>query len=202
MGKRGKTVVAGSLVLGLGLAGALGWGQTAIAIPGQSREVAEAWVQAHPTLRPTGGERLSVRRAETPARRFQFRATVLPVTGITPGQRVGRTIRTEEITLVDLVDGITATRMEESLRVIYDAMIYNDFRRAEVVLRYDTATLSPQRWQSEARLQGELRRGDRFAYLLELSGTQNAPPTSGQIKVFLIEDLSPLQATLAQRFAP
>ncbi len=184
--------------IGLGLSLWAFLGGSAIAVPGNSAAAVEAWINAHPTLRPGPTERLVVNRAETPARRFRFRATVIPVTGISPDLVLGRLIRTEEASLVDIVDGITANRMEEALRVIYDATIYNDYRRAAVVYRYSNAATVVG--TSGVLRQGELRQGDRFAYWWELTGNPEGFTTMGKMTVFLIEDLPPLQERLQSTF--
>ncbi|MEB3267494.1 MAG: hypothetical protein VKJ09_03045 [Leptolyngbya sp.] len=184
--------------MGMGLWAVLGGG--AIAVPGNSVSNVEAWIQSHPTLRPGPNERLVVNRADTPARRFRFRATVIPVTGLSPDLVLGRTIRTEETTLVDMVDGITTNRMEEALRAIYDATIYNDYRRAPVVYRYINRN-TPTYANGIVR-QGELRQGERFAYWIERVGNPDGFDTIGTLTVFLLEDLPALQADLEATYGP
>lgn len=176
------------------------WGtliSSARAIPGESVANVEAWIQAHPTLRPGPTERLVVNRADTPARRFTFRATIFPVAGLASDELNSReTIRTEQIMLVNTVDGVTANQLEESLRVIYDAMLYNDFRRARVLYTY------PDRGEvtnGNTLLQGELREGDRYGYWIELTGPPDGFAYNGTITVFLKEDLSSLQSKLENR---
>jgi hypothetical protein len=182
--------------VGLGIWACLG--AAAIAVPGQSVSTAEAWIEGHPTLRPNPNERLVVNRAETPARRFSFRASVFPVTGLQPGLSLGRTIRTEKTTLVNLVDGITANRMEEALRAIYDASIYSDYRRAAVVYRYSNR--GTPTYENGIVRQGELRQGDRFGYWIERVGNPQGFDTIGILTVFLLDDLPDLQADLIDTY--
>jgi len=191
-----KRLLRHSLSLGLVV-----WSATAAiaqAIPGQSVGNAEVWIEAHPTLRPAPTETLVVHRAETPARRFTFRATVFPVAGISPGEQLQNgIIRTEKITLVDTVDGVTRDRLEESLRAIYDATIYNDYRRAEVLQRYPSNEVFLGN-ANTVRV-GELKVGDRFAYWVELVATPEGFASSGSMTVFLKADLPELQEQLASR---
>lgn len=169
----------------------------AAAIPGDIIRNVEAWIQSHPTLRPSPGERLIVNRAETPARRFTFQATPFPVVGSVADTAMTGTIRTEKITLVDTVDGISGNRLEEALRAIYDAVIYNDYRRATVVYRYPNGDIFAD---DAGRMQrGELREGDRFAYWMNLTTTPEGFTPSGTLTVFLKEDIAALQTDLQNR---
>ncbi len=186
----GWAILAGLGIWGLGIPGA-------IAIPGQPLALAETWIRNHPTLRPRPQERFVVNRSETPARRFRFRASVVPVTGLgTPFPALG-IIRTEEITFTDATaTGVTATQLEESLRVIYDVAIYNDFRRSRSLLRYDTAQFPAGDVRTRSRIRGELRQGEQFGYWLELTGPPLGTANRGTLAVFLLEDVETLQASL------
>lgn len=168
----------------------------ASAIPGESAAIVEAWIAAHPTLRPRPTERLVVNRAETPARRFTFRATVFPITGLTPDFQADGRIRTEQITLVNFVEGVEAERLEESLRVIYGADLYNDYRRAAILHRYPEDAVPAL--NSAAVRRGELREGDRFAYWLELTAKPDGFTYTGTVSVVLKEDVSALRDRLMQ----
>lgn len=187
------------LLAGLGLWG-MGMPQ-AIAIPGQPLALAEVWIRNHPTLRPRPQERFIINRSETPARRFRFRASVVPVTGLgTPFPALG-IIRTEEITFTDVTaTGVTTTQLEESLRVIYDVALYNDFRRSRSLLRYDTAQFPVGDLRTRSRIRGELRQGERFGYWLEVEGPPLGIANRGTIAVFLLEDLETLQASLQRTY--
>ncbi len=190
--------------LSKGLLGLLLWGcfsGVAQAVPGESVSTVEAWIDAHPTLRPNPNERLVVNRAETPARRFTFRATVIPVTGLSPDLELQRIIRTEETRLVDIVDGVSHGQLEEALRVIYDAAIYNDYRRAQIVYTYPGPAFSTVTDETSWR-QGELREGDRFGYWIERVIDQNGFAAVGEVSVFLKEDLPDLRADLVEKSLP
>ena len=50
----------------------------ASALPGQTTEEVNTWIQAHPTLTPRRGENLFVQKSDTAAQRFTFQASVLP----------------------------------------------------------------------------------------------------------------------------
>jgi hypothetical protein len=118
------------------------------ALPGQARQEVTAWINANPALRPSLGDGLSVRRFNTAAQRFSFEASVLPVSSLI---NVNDTsiIRKEQIAFYDVVNGISPDRLEESLRTIYGADIYQDYLQARVVYQY------PSREQTElARRQG------------------------------------------------
>ena len=190
--------------LSKGLLGLLLWGcfsGVAQAIPGESVSTVEAWIDAHPTLRPAPNERLVVYRAETPARQFTFRATIIPVAGLSPDLELQQIIRTEETRLVDIVNGVSQVHLEEAIRVIYDAAIYNDYRRAQIVYSYPEPFYgvlpSSPSWR-----QGELREGDRFGYWIERVVNADGFAAVGEVSVFLKEDLPQLQTDLIERSLP
>lgn len=161
-------------------------GGPAAALPGQSVPAAEEWIQGNPTLRPTAEERLVVNRVDTPAQRFSFQASVFPVSGLA-ATGTSSLIRTETFSLFDLVNAIDQARLEESLRAIYGAEIYTDYRRAQTRHSYpEEASLLPE---APLLLQGEVRQGERYAYWLELASDQNGSVYSGRMIVFLPEDL-------------
>ena len=192
-----KQLIGHPLSLGLILWGVFASGVKAI--PGDSVTNVEAWIQAHPTLRPAPTESLVVNRVDTPARRFTFRAMIFPVSGMAAdGIELGGIIRTEQIMLVDTVDGVTANRLEESLRAIYDAVIYNDYRRARVLHSYPAGE-GVALGEADVMRQGELREGDRFGYWVDLTGAPGSFAYNGTITVFLKEDLPALQAQLESR---
>lgn len=74
------------------------------ALPGQLTEEVEAWIQAHPTLQPSSGERLLVRKSNSAAQRFTFQASVFPPGRIAPTADKGR-IRTETLSFLMLPMG-------------------------------------------------------------------------------------------------
>lgn len=161
-------------------------GGPAAALPGQSVPAAEAWIQGNPTLRPTAEERLVVNRVDTPAQRFSFQASVFPVSGVaTTG--TSSLIRTESFSLFDLINAVHQVRLEESLRAIYGAEIYTDYRRAQTLHSYPAEASLPS--ETALLLQGEVRQGERYAYWLELASDQSGNVYSGKMIVFLPEDL-------------
>lgn len=176
-----------------------GLAQSASALPGQTADEAAAWIQANPTLRPTSGERLLVRRAETPAQRFTFQALPMQVGRAAIGFG-GSIIRTEELTLFDMVNGVTLFRLEESLRSIYGPEIYQDYAQARRVASYPTRATIGRAVNRDTPLlaatQGEIREGDRYAYWLEITRRPDSFAYSGRLTVFLREDLPKLQTEL------
>lgn len=169
------------------------------ALPGQTRTEVTAWINTNPTLRPAQGDGLTVQRFNTAARRFAFVASVLPVSSLI-SLRENNVIRKEQISFYDVVDGISTNTLEESLRTIYGADIYQDYIRARITYQY------PSREQVElarrqnlpllAARQGEIRLGDRFGYWLEITKGEDSLVANGQITVFLREDIFPLENEL------
>lgn len=188
-------VVCTSLILSL-------QGQSAQALPGQTADEAAAWIQANSALRPARGERLMVKRVETPAQRFTFQALPLQVGKAATGFG-GSVIRTEELTMFDMVNGITLFRLEESLRSIYGPTIYQDYATAEKIYAYPSSAVVGRAVNRDtpllAGLQGEVRRGDRYAYWLEITRNPGSIAYSGRLTVFLREDLPKLEAELRNR---
>lgn len=175
-------------------------GQSAQALPGQTADEAAAWIQANPTLRPASGERLLVRKAETPAQRFTFQALPMQVGRAAIGFG-GSVIRTEELMLFDMINGITFFRLEESLRSIYGPTIYQDYAQARRVATYPTQATVGRAVNRDTPLlaatQGEIREGDRYAYWLEITRRPDGKAYSGRLTVFLREDLPKLQTELS-----
>lgn len=177
-------------------------GGNAHALPGQTADEAASWIQANPTLRPTRGERLLVRKTETPAQRFTFQALPVQVGRAATGFG-GRIIRTEELTLFDMIKGVNFVRLEESLRSIYGPNIYQDYAQATKVYTYPTPAVLGQAANRDTPLlaatQGEVRQGDRYAYWLEVTRRPDGFAYSGRLTVFLREDLPKLEAELKSR---
>lgn len=172
------------------------------ALPGQTVETVAAWIAAHPTLEPGIGDGLVVTKQNTAAQRFKFEASVLPPGHIAfPTNR--RLIQSEQISFYDMINGVTPERLTESLRVIYGPAIYQDYQRANLVYAYPTPeTIDLARRQNRPMLvarQGELLVGDRFAYWLEVTQTENGKPINGRITVFLPEDIDKLEVELRNR---
>lgn len=172
------------------------------ALPGQTPEDTELWIQSNATLRPSRSEKLLVRKSDTPAQRFTFQASTLQVGKAAPGPSSG-VIRTEEISLFDMMNGVTRERLEESLRVIYGPTVYQDYAQARVVYRYpDPAAVSRATNRDTpllAALQGEVREGDRYAYWVETTRQQPGAAYTGRMTVFLRTDLPKLEAELRNR---
>ncbi len=188
----------------------LALGNPALALPGQTAEGVAAWIQAHPTLRPASGERLMVRKSDTPAQRFTFQALMTPPGRAVPMPNPG-IIQTEQITLFDMVNGVSRQRLEETLRAIYSPEIYQDYQQAQVVYQYPTQNPTQNPIQSRGSLipnrntpllsaiQGELRAGDRFSYWVEIVQTPSGNAYNGQISVFPREHTDKLEAELRDR---
>jgi hypothetical protein len=181
---------------------------SAQALPGDTVDEVKAWMQGHPTLRATAGERLLVRRADTPSRRFTFQASIFPIgrlnnpsEGDSPPilqrNRVDfSTVRNERFTLIDMINGVDLARLEESLRILYGPDVYADYRRAQATYVYPdsspTTLLRPRRNQAR----GEVRDGAQFAYWVELIPNPDGTVQTGTISVLLREDLDSLQSYL------
>lgn len=190
--------------MGMGLNRGLGWAIAALtftaqpgwALPGQTVNLAESWIRNNPTLKPALNERLIINRLVAPGQRFNFQASVFPVGGVVPGPN-RRQIRTERFSLVDHANPITVERLDESLRAIYGQEIFNDYRQAEVLLRYPPRGARPAPTDNpNIVLRGEVREGDRFAYWQEITYDRAGNAYLGRMAVFLKEDLPALQAQL------
>ncbi len=172
------------------------------ALPGQSTEEVGAWIKAHPTLRPGSGEQLFVQKTDTAAQRFTFQASVLPPGRIEFSKDRGR-IRTERIAMYDAINGMTFTRLQESLRVIYGLEIYQDYDRAQVVYQYPSQeTINSARLaknQIREALKGELRVGDRYVYWVEIAQPKSGKAFTGQMTILLKTDRDKLESELQIR---
>ncbi len=172
------------------------------ALPGETTEDVTAWIKAHPTLQPKQGERLFVSKSDTAAQRFTFQASVLPPGKVTFTKDRNK-IRTERMTMFDAVNGITLKRLEESLRVIYNTDVYQDYNDAQIVYQYpnqsaiNTARLA--KTPIREALQGELRVGDRYAYWVEIAQPRTGKAITGKITVLLKADLDKLETELRTR---
>ncbi|MGB3202717.1 MAG: hypothetical protein WBA99_17560 [Nodosilinea sp.] len=166
------------------------------AIPGQTVNLATSWIRNNPTLKPAPNERLSVSRVAAPGQRFTFQASVFPVGELAPAPN-RQQIRTERFSLVDYANPITPDRLEESLRAIYGQDIFNDYRQAEVIMRYPERGTRPAPTDNpDIFLRGEVREGDRFAYWQEITYDRTGTAHLGRMVVFLKADVPALQAQL------
>lgn len=172
------------------------------ALPGQSVAEVSAWIQAHPTLQPASGETLLVRKSETAAQRFSFEASLLAPGRAAPSGNPG-TISREQITIFDVINGVSRDRLEESLRAIYGPDLYQDYAAATVVYEYPTAENLIQAQNQGAPLleaiQGEIRRGDRYAYWVETAQSRTGVAYTGQITVFRLDDIEKLEIEMRER---
>ncbi|MBW4443536.1 MAG: hypothetical protein KME10_20330 [Plectolyngbya sp. WJT66-NPBG17] len=173
------------------------------AIPGQTIDEAAVWMQSNSTVRPSANEKFLVRRVNTAAQQLTFNASVMSpgkLTRLAPG---GRIIRSETLSLFDMRNGVTLARLRESVRSIYGLDIAQDFAQSAIVKTYPTeARIQEAVTKQNAQLaaqQGELRQGERFAYWLEVAQTENGKAYSGQLTVFLLDDLEKLRSELANR---
>jgi hypothetical protein len=172
------------------------------ALPGQTPDEAVVWIQANSTLRPVRGEKLLVRKSDTPAQRFTFSASPLQVGRASSGA-TGGIIRTEEISFFDMQNGVNRDRLQETLRIIYGPAIYQDYAQAKTLYTYPTQKTLDQSINRDAPLlaaiQGEVREGDRYAYWLEIAQQQNGFAYTGKMTVFLKDDVPKLEAELRNR---
>jgi len=177
---------------------------SAIALPGQTPDQVIDWIRTNPALRPESGERLLVRKSDTPSRRFQFQASVV-LPGIAAIQKSDKNlIRSEQIRFFDIVNGVTRTRLEESLRSIYGPEIMRDYATSKRIYAYPTATMVQRSQAKNASpilraLQGELRQGKKYGYWVELLQNGKGSANSGQITVFELDSLPKLEQELSKR---
>jgi len=172
------------------------------ALPGQSAQKVVSWINAHPTLRPSIGDGLTVSKSSTPAQRFNFTASVLPPGRLTiPRDR--STISSERLTLYDRINGVTFDRLEESLRTIYGPDIYQDYDQARLVYSYPTPRTVDRGRRFNLPLlsaqEGKLLLGKHYAYWLEITNTESGEAFNGQLTVFLKRDLDKLETELRAR---
>jgi hypothetical protein len=172
------------------------------ALPGQTSDEAIAWMQGNPTISPARGERLVVKKSDTPAQRFTFKASPMQAGRAALGIGSG-VIRTEEFVLFDMINGVTLYRLEESLRAIYGPSIYQDYAQGRRVYGYpDRETIARATNRATpllAAIRGELREGDRYAYWLETVRRPDGFAYSGKLTVLLKEDLPKLEGELRNR---
>lgn len=189
----------------------MGLATAAAALPGQSVDEVAAWMQAHPTLRAEPRERLSLRRSDTPARRYTFHASVIgpsPETGTetgNPGDSLLRSarqpvmVRSEKFTLVDMANGVSVTRLEDALRSLYGAEVYADYRRSQSALIYSSSR--PEDWGTQRAAQAQLSEGNLYGYLIEVMPDTDGTLSTGSVTVMLKADTPSLAEALRNREA-
>jgi len=175
---------------------------TAKALPGEKTETVAAWINAHPTLRPGVIDGLRVRKSETAAQQFTFKASILPPGELTLVKDKG-TIRHERLAFYDQINGVTFNRLQESLRVIYGLAVYQDYQRARLVYDYPAPeTIDLARRQDRPLLaaqEGQLLLGDRYAYWMEITNTESGKAFYGHLTIFQKEYLDKLETQLRDR---
>ena len=183
---------------------ATGLASRAVAIPGQTIDEAASWMQAHPTLRARPSERLSIRRSNTPSNRYTFHGSAFgPAVGSGESLLVRRSngervmVRSEKFTRTDVVRGVDIPQLEDSLRTIYGAEVFADYRRAQTVMVY-----SPGRAEdrgTERALRSHLLEGDLYAYLIEVLPNTDGIVETGAVTVMLKEDAIAVQEGMRRR---
>lgn len=188
-------------ILGLGLL-LISGAKPARALPGQTTKEVAAWMQANSTLRPSRGEKFLVTKSNTAAQRFTFEASLLSPGRIKASPNAA-IIRSERLTLFDMQNGVTQERLKESLRAIYGLEVSQDFDRAQVLYTYPSEVTIQQAIAQNnpllASLQGELRRGSRYAYWSEIAQTPEGLAYSGRVTLLLRDDLDALEAEIRNR---
>lgn len=185
----------GRFVWGAILGILVGGTQQAQALPGQTIAEATRWIQTNPTLRPLTSETTLIRRSATPAQRFTFQASLLQAGRAARGPN-GGVIRTEELSLFDMLNGVSRDRLEESLRAVYGAVIFQDYANAQRVYVYPEMSGDAA---SGIALQGELRAGDRYGYWLEIAQSPEGIAYTGRLTVLLRSDVEKLAGELRSR---
>ncbi len=193
-----KRLIAVPALLGL----LFGFSAPAQALPGQTVAEVTSWIKANPTIRPTKNERLIVHKSDSAAQRFSFESSLFAPGAFDASTRDGR-IRSEGLKLFDMQNGVTKARLEESLRAIYGLDVTQDFDRAQTIYTYPTAaTVRTGESQSKpvlGALQGEIRKGARYAYWVEVAGNATSKANSGRITVFQHRDIDKLEAEIRNR---
>lgn len=191
--------------LGVWLVGVLLLGPVAPTwgIPGQTTDVAAAWVRDNPVLNPGPGETLLIQRTGTDGSRFSFQAQVAPPGRLTtPPDR--ETIRSERMTFFD-PSGVTPVELEQAIADIYGPEIAADLENSEEVLRYPSpevlaAPVSDETFLQRA-IQGVIREGEQFVYWLELTQNRDGTVQQGQVVIFEPEWLPKVQREVEERTA-
>ncbi len=189
-------------IAALAIGTSLGLGSIAQALPGQGSDEVLLWMKSNPGIRPSTGEKLTIRRNNGPSQRMSFEASLLAPGRITPLNSGGR-IRSETLTLFDMLYGVSEARLEESIRSVYGLAVHRDFQKAQVIYSYPTPIAENQALKANqpiaAALKGELRRGDRYAYWTEILRNREGLNYGGKVVVFLAEDLPKVEGEIKGR---
>lgn len=181
----------------------LGFCAPAMALPGQTVAEVRSWMKASPTIRPATNERLIVRKSDSAAQRFTFEASLFAPGALVSTSRSGGRIRSETFKLFDMQNGVSKARLEESLRAIYGLGVTQDFDRAQTIYTYPTtATVQTSISQNKpvlGALKGEIRKGARFAYWVEVARDQQGRAYAGRVTVFQHRDIDKLEAEIRNR---
>lgn len=185
------------------IAGVLvGWATAPVqAIPGQTTDVAAAWVRDNPVLNPGPGETLLIQRTEPDGTRFTFQSQVAPPGRLTtPPDR--EMIRSERMTFF-VPGGVTPELLEQSIQDIYGPEIAADLETSEEVLRYPSpevlaAPVTDENFLQRA-IQGVIRQGEQFVYWLELTQNRDGTVQQGQVVIFEPEWLPKVQKEVEER---
>jgi hypothetical protein len=195
-----KWIMPIATIVNLGFS--FGFVQNAQALPGQGSDEVLLWMKANPGIRPSPTEKLTIHRNNGPSQRMIFEASVLSPGRIIPSPTGGR-IRSETLTIFDMLYGVTEARLEATVRSIYGLEVYRDFQTAKVIYAYPTikaeATAIRANQPIAAALKGELRQGNRFAYWTEIVRNRNGLHYGGKVVVFLVEDLSKIEGEIKGR---
>jgi hypothetical protein len=196
--------------LGAGFGFSFGFVQSAQALPGQGSDEVLLWMKANPGIRPSPTEKLTIHRSNGPSQRMTFEASVLSP-GRVISSRTGGRIRSETLTLFDMLYGVNEARLEATLRSIYGLEVHRDFQTAKVIYTYPTikeevtAIRANQPMVHDrpeviaAALKGELRQGNRFAYWTEIVRNRDGLNYGGKVVIFLAEDLSKVEGEIKSR---
>ncbi len=188
--------------LGVGFGFSFGFVQSAQALPGQGSDEVLLWMKANPGIRPSPTEKLTVRRTNGPSQRMTFEASVLSP-GRVISSRTGGRIRSETLTLFDMLYGVNEARLEATMRSIYGLDVHRDFQTAKVIYSYPTikeeATAIRAKQPIAVALKGELRQGNRFAYWTEIVRNRNGLNYGGKVVIFLAEDLLKVEGEIKSR---
>jgi len=172
------------------------------ALPGQGTDEVLQWMKTNPGLRPSPGEKLVVRRNNGPAQRLTFEVSMLAPGRIVPIRTSGK-VRTETLMIFDMLYGVTEARLEESLRSIYGATVHRDFQTAKVLHAYPTNEAVQKAIKANqpiaAALKSELRKGQTFAYWIEVTRNPDGLNYGGKVIVFLPEDLPKIESEIKAR---